>query len=202
MRRATGIGLALVQIAISIGQAQGAEHRYSAEAIAAAVQGHYPGATVLESAEGDLDGDLLPDVAVCIGLQGDDQQIVVFRGTHGQTLASWHQSEPFPWPQHTPDVEIRKGSLFLSSLHISLDNVSRATSEYRFRHGKFQLIGDESWTQSPVQEDRPVPKSSNHVSNSYLTGASLSVSEAAGRLERSRSRLPNEPLRTLSDYVP
>ena len=202
MRRTAGFVWALLLVATSIGHVHGAERTYSAEAIAAAVHADYPDAKVLESAEGDLDGDSLPDVAVCVGLQGDEQMILVLRGTRAETLARWEHSQRFPWPQQTPDVEIRKGSLFLSSLHISLDTVSRSTSQYRLRHGQFQLIGDESWTQSPVQDDEPGPKASSRVSNNYLTGVSITVSEPGKRMERGRSRLPNEALQTLQDYLP
>lgn len=202
MRRTAGFVGALFLIATLMAQAHATNQTYSAEAIATAVHLDFADADVMDTAEGDLDGDGLPDVAVCIGLGGDDQMIMVLRGTRSHTLVPWESSERFPWPQHTPELEIRKGSLFVSSLHISLDTASSLNRQYRFRHGHFQLIGDESWTQSPVQDDEPGPKSSIRLSNNYLTGVSVSVSEPGKRVERGRSRLPNEPLQTLRDYVP
>lgn len=202
MRGTVGFVWALLLVATSMGRAHSAERTYSAEAIATAVHALYPDAKVLESAEGDLDGDHLNDVAACIGTGGDEQMILVLRGTRAHALERLASSERFPWPQHVPELEIRNGSLFVSTLHISLDTDSRLTSQYRFRHGEFQLIGDEVRSQSPVHDDELGPKSSNRVSNNYLTGFSVSVSEPGKHVERGRSRLPKEALQTLKDYVP
>lgn len=202
MKRTEGLFWALLLVATSVGHARGANATYSAEAITAAVHALYPTAKILSAAEGDLNGDGVPDVAACIGLRDEEQVILVLRGTPAHGLASWRSSQRFPWTQEPIEAEIRKGSLFLSTMFLSLDSITWSTRQYRYRHGEFELIGDEVSSESPVHEDQPGPKTSSHESHNYLTGVGVSTREPGNHVERRRSRLPTEALQTLQHYTP
>lgn len=162
----------------------------------AALAALYPGETVLETVEGDLDGDGRPDLAVALSPTrsetGEDGvwsllRVVVFKRDARGLLQRWAATGVVHDCRHSTALSIAKGALFLGCTHhLGIHGGENFSQHLRFadRRGTLRLVGDD--TESVLDMNGPTERFET-TSRNLLTG------EVVVRPYKGRERRSLEP---------
>lgn len=145
---------------------------------------------VWESAEGDLNNDGLPDLAMVITGSRDDQapreeRLVVLTGQPGGGYRLLSVSGEFCHPSKFYNLEIRRQSLYVTMVETAdASRMGSFTRHYRYnaRLQDMELIGEDSHSEDQQGHFA-------HTSANYLTGQAIETTRERGRTRTRSSRI-------------
>jgi hypothetical protein len=155
-----------------------------------AVQLSYPGFAVIRTASGDLDGDGISDIAALVregSFPDESLRLVVLHGTRGG-FSVWERSGNLgTYPKGEPDVEIKRGSLYMYSSAATCCSAGWEHHQFRYRDGHFRLIGVKAGeVREGDSEPRAMDDESTEVDLNLLTGERREKREGKGRKRQTR----------------
>lgn len=135
----------------------------------------------LISISGDLDGDSIDDVVVC-ALNDDKPGIllVILHGEEDGKLTPWSRSKFIdPEGVHGPTISIDEQSLFISMYSDTTGSYFKTTDQFKYRNGKFVLIGNEfdSFEKDEEFISSGRSRTQQHISTNFVTRKTISRSE-------------------------
>lgn len=151
-------------------------------------------------AEGDLNGDDIPDAAlVVLGWNGEDgtrdERLVVLAGQPDGSYRILSISGQFCHPRKFYNLNISKQSLFVEALsHASSAYTSSTTFQFRYeaKRDDLVLIGREYLSEN--LDDGSL----HRISTNYLTGDVVEITRARGITESAKGRVASSAHRGLN----
>ncbi|MBO9537872.1 hypothetical protein [Herbaspirillum sp.] len=160
----------------------------------------FPSMQIRSTTMGDLDGDGISDIAtVLAGTSAGEhaQQIVVLQGVQPGQYQLWSRSNPFAeLRKGGPDLEIRKGSIFLYYRDVTCCAAGYRHLQFKFNGQQFRLIGVRVGETSTREED----DFERDVSFNVITGDKVETKRVGKQKKQIKTKIPTKESQALDEF--